>query len=72
MKSDEHPRGQDRAERFRSILEEFADVPAGEVAAALNDRRVRSPIGGRWTAAQVTRMRARLIAGPKRATRKLF
>jgi hypothetical protein len=60
----------DRAERFRPILDEFAALPAAAVAATLNARNVPSPRGGRWYEAQVIRMRKRLAAGPLRKTRK--
>ena len=60
----------DRAERFRPILDEFAALTAIAAAAALNERNVPSPRGGRWYAVQVIRMRKRLAAGPPRKTRK--
>ena len=61
----------DRAERFRPILDEFAALPAAAVAEKLNARNVPSPRGGRWYAAQVTRMRKRLAGRPpRRGTRK--
>jgi hypothetical protein len=60
----------DRAERFRPILDELAALPADAAAAALNARKVPSPRGGRWYAAQVIRMRKRLAEGPRRKTRK--
>src|SRR6476646_5132810 len=60
----------DRAERFRPILDELAALPPDAVAAALNARNVPSPRGGRWYAAQVVRMRKRLAEGPRRKTRK--
>jgi len=60
----------DRVERFRPILDEFAALTAIAAAAALNERNVPSPRGGRWYAVQVIRMRKRLAAGPPRNTRK--
>jgi hypothetical protein len=62
--------GNERAERFRPILDELVALPADAVAAALNARNVPSPRGGRWYAAQVIRMRKRLAAGPRRKPRK--
>src|SRR5580704_19064462 len=60
----------DRAERFRPILDEFAALTPIAAAAALNERNVPSPRGGRWYAVQVVRMRKRLAAGPPRKARK--
>ena len=60
----------ERAERFRPILDELVALPADAAAATLNARNVPSPRGGRWYAAQVIRMRKRLAAGPRRKPRK--
>jgi hypothetical protein len=60
----------DRAERFRAILDELVALPADAAAATLNARDVPSPRGGRWYAAQVIRMRKRLAGAPRRKTRK--
>jgi hypothetical protein len=60
----------DRAERLRPILDELAALTAIAAAAALNERNVPSPRGGRWYAVQVIRTRKRLAAGPPRKTRK--
>jgi hypothetical protein len=60
----------DRAERFRPILGDLAELPAAAAAATLNERNVPSPRGGRWHAVQVIRMRKRLAAGPHRKARK--
>ena len=62
--------GNERAERFRPILDELVALPADAAAATLNARNVPSPRGGRWYAAQVVRMRKRLAEGPRRKTRK--
>jgi hypothetical protein len=56
---------QDRAEEFREVL--YDVDPAGAMSArglaiALNQRGLRSPRGGRWTAQSVIRLRARLAA----------
>jgi hypothetical protein len=64
------PAAIDRADRFRPILDELAELPAAAVAAMLNARNVRSPRGGLWYAAQVIRMRKRLAATPRRKTRR--
>jgi hypothetical protein len=60
----------ERAERFRPILDELVALPADAAAATLDGRNVPSPRGGRWYAAQVIRMRKRLGAGPRRKPRK--
>jgi hypothetical protein len=60
----------DRAERFRPILDEFAALTAIAAAAALNERNVPSPRGGRWYAVQVIRMASAWLLGPPRKTRK--
>jgi hypothetical protein len=62
--------GNERAERFRPILDELVALPADAAAATLNARNVPSPRGGRWYVAQVIRMRKRLAVGPRRKPRK--
>ena len=54
----------------RPILDEFAALTPIAAAAALNERNVPSPRGGRWYAVQVVRMRKRLAAAPPRKARK--
>ena len=54
----------ERAERLRPILTELADLSANRAAAELNRRKVATPAGGQWFAAQVIRLRQRLeLAG---------
>jgi hypothetical protein len=62
----------DRAERFRPVLEQFSALSAAAAAAALNERNLPSPRGGRWSAGQVIRMRNRFAASPRRNVGKAF
>ena len=49
-----------RAEALRPVLAELAGLSDRAIAAALNDRNVATPSGGRWHAQTVQRVRARL------------
>jgi len=51
-----------RAEALRPLLAELAGLSDRAIAAALNDRNVATPSGGRWHAQTVQRVRARLAA----------
>jgi DNA invertase Pin-like site-specific DNA recombinase len=48
------------AERMRPVLAELADLSANRTAAILNERRVPTAAGGRWSSVQVMRLRRRL------------
>jgi DNA invertase Pin-like site-specific DNA recombinase len=50
----------ERAEALRPVLEELRDLSATTAAAELNRRRVATPVGGRWHAMTVQRVRRRL------------
>src|SRR6516165_3845962 len=49
-----------RAEALRPVFTELAGLSDRGIAAALNDRNVATPSGGRWHAQTVQRVRARL------------
>src|SRR5262249_50417666 len=51
---------QARAEALRPVFEELADLNGPACAAALNERNVPTPAGGRWHAMSVLRVRRRL------------
>jgi hypothetical protein len=48
------------AEKMRPILAEFEALSAHKAAIALNERSVPTAAGGRWSPAQVIRVRRRL------------
>jgi DNA invertase Pin-like site-specific DNA recombinase len=48
------------AEQMRPILAELAALSANRAAAVLNERKVATAAGGRWTSTQVIRLRQRL------------
>jgi DNA invertase Pin-like site-specific DNA recombinase len=50
----------ERAERLRSVFGELSDLSARKAAGELNRRGITAPAGGKWFAAQVVRVRARL------------
>jgi DNA invertase Pin-like site-specific DNA recombinase len=50
----------ERAERLRSVFEELSDFSTRKAAEALNLSGIPAPNGGKWHAAQVARVRARL------------
>jgi DNA invertase Pin-like site-specific DNA recombinase len=49
-----------RAQQLGEILSEFAGQSANATAKALNERRLPSPRGGKWTARSIINIRARL------------
>jgi DNA invertase Pin-like site-specific DNA recombinase len=51
-----------RAEALRPILAELAGGSARAIAALLNERKVPTPSGGRWSAVTVIRVQRRLAA----------
>jgi DNA invertase Pin-like site-specific DNA recombinase len=48
------------AEGLRDVFEELSGLSTRKVAEALNSRGIPTPNGGKWRAAQVARVRARL------------
>jgi DNA invertase Pin-like site-specific DNA recombinase len=52
----------ERAERLRQVFGELANMSARRAAEELNRRDIPAPAGGKWFAAQVIRVRRRLIA----------
>jgi hypothetical protein len=48
------------AERMRPILAEMGALSANRTAAALNERKITTAAGSKWTAVQVIRVRRRL------------
>ena len=50
----------ERAEALRPVLEELGDLSATAAAVELNRRGVATPVGGRWHAMTVQRVRRRL------------
>jgi DNA invertase Pin-like site-specific DNA recombinase len=48
------------AEQMRPILAELAALSANRAAAVLNERKVATAAGGRWSSTQVIRLRQRL------------
>jgi DNA invertase Pin-like site-specific DNA recombinase len=50
----------DRAERLRPIFAEMAGLSARKVAEELNRRNIETPVGGRWHAVTVIRVRGRI------------
>jgi hypothetical protein len=48
------------AEALRPVFEELAGLTNPAAAAALNERNVPTPVGGRWHAMSVLRVRRRL------------
>jgi DNA invertase Pin-like site-specific DNA recombinase len=50
----------ERAEALRPILDKMTDMSATAIAAELNRRKVKTPMGGRWHGQTVIRLLARL------------
>jgi DNA invertase Pin-like site-specific DNA recombinase len=53
----------ERAEQLRPILTELAGRSARATAAALNERKIATPTGGKWHAATVIRVQKRIVEG---------
>src|SRR5258705_12537970 len=53
----------ERAEQLRPILTELAGRSARATAAALNERKIATPTGGKWHAATVIRVQKRIAEG---------
>jgi recombinase len=53
----------ERAEQLRPILAELTGRSARATAAALNERKIATPTGGRWHAATVIRVQKRIAEG---------
>jgi hypothetical protein len=45
---------------YAPIFSELADLSARKIAAALNERKIPTPVGGEWHAATVIRVQKRL------------
>jgi hypothetical protein len=56
--------GRERAEALRPVLSELAGLSARACASELNKRAIETPLGGRWHAVTVLRLRARLALPP--------
>jgi DNA invertase Pin-like site-specific DNA recombinase len=54
-----------RAQQLSEILADFAGQSANATAKALNDRRLPTARGGKWTARSVINVRARLAGGTR-------
>jgi hypothetical protein len=54
-----------RAQQLSEILAEFAGQSANATAKALNDRKLPTARGGKWTARSVINVRARLAGGTR-------
>jgi DNA invertase Pin-like site-specific DNA recombinase len=50
----------ERAEALRADFAKLADLSHRQAAAALNKRRIKTPLGGKWHSVTVARVRARL------------
>ena len=51
---------QERAEALRSVMAKLADLSHRAAAEALNRRRIKTPLGGKWHSVTVQRVRERL------------
>ena len=52
----------ERAEALRPVMAKLADLSHRQAAQALNKRRIKTPLGGKWHSVTVQRVRARLAA----------
>jgi DNA invertase Pin-like site-specific DNA recombinase len=59
----------ERAEQLRPIFTEFAGRSARAIAAALNERKIATPTGGKWHAATVIRVQKRIGSGNQEGSR---
>jgi DNA invertase Pin-like site-specific DNA recombinase len=50
------------AERLRPVMAKLADLSHRAAAEALNRRRIKTPLGGKWHSVTVQRVRSRLAA----------
>jgi DNA invertase Pin-like site-specific DNA recombinase len=51
-----------RAQELRPVLRELSGLSARKIAVALNERKIATPMGGKWSATTVMRVRRRLEA----------
>jgi len=62
----------ERAEELRSVMGKLEGLSHRAAAAALNKRRIKTPLGGKWHSVTVQRVRARLAAtAPEAAGKEL-
>jgi Recombinase len=57
---DQQREAKERAERLRGVFERLSSLSAKKAAEELNTRGVPAPLGGKWSAMQVIRVRQRL------------
>ncbi|MBR1279978.1 recombinase family protein [Bradyrhizobium sp. AUGA SZCCT0283] len=55
---------EERATHLRSIIEPLRRLPAKQISAVLNERKISAPRGGQWQATQVIRLLHRLDLSP--------
>jgi DNA invertase Pin-like site-specific DNA recombinase len=58
-----------RAQELRPVLRGLSGLSARKIAAALNERKIATPTGGKWSATTVIRVQRRLKASKKPKTK---